>query len=109
MGRQVGPWKNPPAIRDEGSLFPLIRWILKQMIFREKDSRKPIWRWHQTLDFGYLPNPGSIQCKYHSCSVFTNLILNPEQDNMFLAMSLDTYRIKDGEGIVCIKIKSEVN
>merc|ERR1711971_1007899 len=57
---QVGPWKNPPAVRDEGSLFPLIRW-------------------HQTLDFGYLPNP--------------------EQERMFLAMSLDTYRIKDGEGI----------
>ena len=23
--RQVGPWKNPPFVRDEGSLFPLIR------------------------------------------------------------------------------------
>jgi len=56
---QVGPWKNPPSVRDEGSLFPLIRW-------------------HQTLDFGYLPNP--------------------EQENMFLAMALDTYRIKDGAG-----------
>ena len=29
-------------------------------------------RWHQTLDYGYLPNP--------------------EEPNMFLALALDTYR-----------------
>ena len=64
---QLGPWKNPPSARDDGSLFPLLRW-------------------HQTLDYGYLPNP--------------------LDGNMFLGLALDTYRTdEDGVGQIHPKNK----
>ena len=62
---QLGPWSNPPVPptpdpgssshnnRDSGSLFPLLRW-------------------HQTGDYGYLPNAA--------------------QPNMFLGLALDTFQ-----------------
>ena len=63
---QLGPWSNPPIPptpdpgspsshnnRDSGSLFPLLRW-------------------HQTGDYGYLPNAA--------------------QPNMFLGLALDTFQ-----------------
>ena len=65
---QLGSWKNPPeGTRDEGALFPLIRCQRKAA-----QPCETIARWHQTLDYGYLPNP--------------------QDNNMFLAMALDTYR-----------------
>ena len=33
---KVGPWKNPPALRDEGSLFPLIRCIACLVLSTQK-------------------------------------------------------------------------
>ena len=65
---QLGPWKNPPSgVKDSGPFFPLIRW-------------------HQTLDYGYLPNP--------------------VEDNMFLALAIDTY-ITDDEGVGQIHPKNK--
>ena len=73
-----------------GYLSDMDIWISMSIIFRYPDDLRNIVQ----------------QCANTTLAQFLpTCFLNSEQDNMFLAMSLDTYRIKDGEGIVCIKIK----
>ena len=112
---QVGPWKNPPVVRDEGSLFPLIRSKTHSFQIIPDYSRKVYILPH--LNSTKLWKGGTRRLTLGTCQIQVPFQMHntkvldcpiPEQENMFLAMALDTYRIKDGAGQVVVKMEPEL-